>query len=64
MRAYSSAMRMIPERTTGRPSSVIPTAPASIISPTSVSCSPFCSTVMQPVGYTRAPPERIPAATT
>jgi hypothetical protein len=40
--AYSSARRITPARVTGRPSSVTVTAPAAIISPNSVSCSPFC----------------------
>ncbi len=43
---YCSARRMTPAATTGRPSSVKPTAPASASSPISVSSAPSCSFVI------------------
>ena len=49
---------------TGEPSSVIATAPASTISPTSARRSPARPTEMQPTGYTREKPAARPAATT
>ncbi len=43
-------MRMICALTTGLPSSLTATAPAATISPNSASVSPFCPTVIAPIG--------------
>ena len=54
--AYSRARRMTALLVTQRPSSLTATAPASLRSAISVSCSPFWPTVIAPIGCRRTPP--------